>query len=250
MHAIMSAPRFGVHIVRDSIQQACDSMGLPLSIDQGVFWSHSMQSKMMALIQRGVDWIITFDHDTMLHPDHIKILLYHAKRDDIDALAALQCHRGSEVPLLSRASLHTTDGSNLVKAQTAHFGCTILKAKALERMPLPWMWELPTRDGTWGKIATDQPVHPALTAAYDAMPEGYCSVDPDIWFWHRWQDAGNSLFIDFDVRVGHLEEMVTYYDENGKLQRIYPDKWSQLQSIRDRTEEKVIDNTVVSEACP
>jgi hypothetical protein len=52
----------------------------------------------------------------------------------------------------------------------------------------------PAKDGSWG--------------------EG--RLDDDIYFWGNWGDSGNSLYVHTGCRIGHVEEMVSEFDENGK----------------------------------
>ncbi len=80
---------------------------------------------------------------------------------------------------------------DLYPAKTAHFGCTLLRVEAIKRLPKPWFSHIPNKDNRWG--------------------EG--RVDEDINFWHKWKDAGNTLFMANHVPIGHLQQVATWPDE-------------------------------------
>ena len=57
-------------------------------------------------------------------------------------------------------------------------------------MKHPWFWEQPNADGEWAAGR----------------------LDPDIYFWRKWQDAGNTLYLANRVSIGHLQHMATWVD--------------------------------------
>ncbi len=88
----------------------------------------------------------------------------------------------------------------LLKVETAHFGMTMIRVEKLKQMPHPWFKGEPAADGTWG--------------------EG--RIDDDIYFWHRWRDAGNTAYIANRVVLGHAELLVTWPDGNLNPIHQYP----------------------------
>lgn len=224
--ALMSVPRFGAHHVVDSLESATSALGIKLRRFYGPYWHQEMQDAFAAMVRDQVDIILTFDHDSLVFAEHIELLLTHAESSSVDALAALQVSRGCQAPLLSHDNVQMVDGCNLVSTHTAHFGCTLIKTEPLHKVSLPWFMGMPDTSGSWG-VQTPQPMglHPALKAAQKWHDK---KTDPDIWFWQQWTQAGNSVYIDFDVRIGHMEELVSYYDRQGVVQRCYPDQWRRL----------------------
>ena len=113
---------------------------------------------------------------------------------DVHALAATQMRRDGRCALVQTMDRKTPRPleleADLLPATKAHFGLTLLRAEALKRVPLPWMYGRPGPDGSWQRDSG--------------------RVDDDIAFWERWQQAGNTLFIANRVRVGHLVEMVIW----------------------------------------
>lgn len=225
--AVMSAPRYGNHMCRGSVESALQGLGVPLKVYHGVFWHHTLTELFMdAVFEHDCEWILCFDHDTMCHSEDVVTLLRHAVKHDADAVAAMQVKRGSADPLFSKT--RNNDKDTLMQVSTAHFGCTAIKCAALKRMPMPWFWEVPDLDGTWGKRAHTCGVHPALAATHEALGE-FFACDADIWFWHNWNWCGNEVYVDAAVRVGHMEEMVTYFSAPGRIEHVTYGEWIKLQ---------------------
>lgn len=218
----MSAPRWGHHWSRSTIEQACASIGLPLHIYGGPFWHHTMQQILLEKLAAGADWVLCFDHDTCLRKNDLIQLLQHAIEHDVDALAATQVRRSDKAVIMSRA--RKTDTDYLLEADTAHFGCTILKCSALANVPLPWFWELPNIEGCWSKKAHQLKVHPFMQRVADEVGNVF-AVDADIWFWKQWKAAGNSLFVDLSLPIGHVEEMVSEMQPDGTVSHRSVNDW-------------------------
>ncbi len=70
-------------------------------------------------------------------------------------------------------------------------------------MKKPWFLPVPAANGGWG--------------------EG--RLDDDIYFWGKWRDAGNTLFVHTGCKIGHVEEMVSDYDDKGQVNHRYLSEW-------------------------
>ena len=92
-----------------------------------------------------------------------------------------------------------------LKATTAHFGLTVLNLEKLATVPKPWFISKPNEKGEWD----------------------IGHIDDDVHFWLNWKEAGNTVYIDPGVRIGHVEEMVTMFDENLQQIHIYPKEWEE-----------------------
>jgi hypothetical protein len=47
-----------------------------------------------------------------------------------------------------------------------------------------------------------------------------------IWFWKQWEAAGNTVYLDPQTRIGHMEEMVVMVEPNTyEAVHAYPNEW-------------------------
>ncbi len=203
---ILSRPRFGLNSFFDCASEGLAPWHIPLSSFYGVFWGQHMQTAMENALDEGMDWILTLDYDSMFTSRHLQLLIDElGKHPEIDAIAPLQVRRGQPKPIFMPAAGQgpTKMTGKPVQVRTAHFGLTILRVEKLRKMPKPWFWSKPAPDGSWG--------------------EG--RLDDDIYFWANWGDSGNNLFVHTGCRIGHVEEMVGYYDDKGQVRHDYISKW-------------------------
>jgi len=222
---VMSVPMCGWNPHWGCHKQALDNMGFEdHTITFGAWWDHGVSNAFEDLIERGMQWILTLDYDSMFTAEHVSGLLDRfAKNPHIDALAALQPRRGSEETPLAGLGQHMdheiTFGDEAIPCETAHFGLTLLRADKIAKMPKPWFLHLPDGNGSYKTKAR---------------------IDPDMYFWNEWRKAGNTLFIDPKVCVGHLQPLVSemYRDVDGwmKTRHVHFMEW------RSRT------NRIVQEA--
>lgn len=238
--AVMSLPRYGNNLARGMIESTLQKFNIPLNAACGAYWGHHLQDAFETMIDNGVSWVITFDHDTMCTAAHLdRLFHWMGRRPDIDALAALQMRRNHDTPLMTRRGEKSSkvDGTP-IKAHTAHFGMTLIRVEALKRVPLPWFFELPTKHGSWTDESRppEVKVSPWLQPVIDKISDGqehWCThgqyhVDEDIWFWKQWERAGNTVFVAPDVRIGHLEECVNWFDDEMKPQRSGVQEWRDM----------------------
>ncbi len=205
--AFMTAPRYECVWARNKIDFALQKNGIPLTVSGGVFYGQCMQRMLAEAVAKGIDYALTIDFDSIFDAEDVAALIQRANsRDDIDALAAVQARRGMKFPLftIGQETEVMFDGSP-VRVDTAHFGLTLIKLDKLKEVPKPWFWCKPNSDGEW---ATDK-------------------LDDDIYFWHEWKKAGLSIWVDPSVSIGHLEEVVSYFDEDGQHQFSYLGDWSE-----------------------
>lgn len=202
--ALMTAPRYEPVLSRNYIEIALKKLGIPLTVSGGVFYGQCMQT-MMERVQ-GSDYILTIDFDSMFRASHIERLLHVIEsNDEIDALAPLQPKRGTGQILAARDKNNSEAWlGEPVKVDSAHFGLTVIDVRKLQQVEKPWFFAEPDEDGSWTGKKTDD----------------------DIWFWRQWGKAGNSVYVDPGCRIGHLEEMVTGFDDNFCVQHQYPQQWA------------------------
>lgn len=213
--AILSRPRVGFNDFWDCATTALQTLHIPLRSFKGVFWGQCMQRAFNECCEQGIDWILTLDYDSLFTAEHISRLFEHlGRRPDIDAIAALQCRRGQKFPLMTVG--HNTkvelDGQPLL-ATTAHFGLTVIRVEALKKCKKPWFFGQPDKDGEWGDER----------------------LDDDIWFWHQWRLAGNTIYVAPDVQIGHMEEMVAAYDPATMEPRhMYVREWREMVGMETK----------------
>jgi predicted SAM-dependent methyltransferase len=211
MKAVMSVPRWGANDCWATNMQALRTFGIAMDTYTGAYWDQGLHKLLQNCIDADLEWVLTLDYDTMFTADHLRqMFAIFESRSDIDALAAFQARRGDYEPLgkvfdgelRSEAQRQTAAGMP-AQVDTAHFGMTLLRVEALTKVPKPWFKGDPGDDGNWGEDR----------------------IDSDIWFWHQWKKAGNTLFLAPTVRVGHLEVLVSVYDEQLRLSHMRVADW-------------------------
>ena len=204
--ALMTAPRYEPVYARNYIELALHTLKIPLTVSGGVFYGQCMQIMLQDLVKQDVDYALTVDFDSMFTAEHVQRLLnIIASNDYIDAITAIQPKRGCGTVLASMEEHTTLEWTGKpIKVASAHFGLTVIDLKKLAAIPKPWFIGRPDKNGEW----TDD------------------KIDDDVWFWKQWFEAGNSIYVDPGCRLGHLEEMVTVYDQQMQLTHLYPKNWS------------------------
>lgn len=204
--AVMTAARYENTWCRNQIEFALRSMGIPLTVSGGVYYGQCMQLMLEDAVKNGVEYAVTIDGDTVFYPHQLQRLIsvIVQEKDTIDAITGMQVRRGM------KSMLGTIEGKTQaewdgypIKVDTAHFGLTVINLKKLANTQKPWFFCQPDANGEW---KTDK-------------------IDSDVWFWKQWREAGNSLYIDPEVRIGHVEEMVVMHDEDLSVKHIYPADW-------------------------
>lgn len=211
--AFMTAPRYESTWCRNMIETALKGAGIPLIISQGVFYGQCMQRMLSDAINAGVDVAITIDFDSIFTADDVKYLV--SKSAQYDALAALQSRRSMPYPLFTKGEdCEVEFKGEPLEVVTAHFGLTSISLEKLSQVPEPWFMSVPAEDGSYN--------------------DG--KVDDDIYFWRKWREAGHKVFVDGDLSIGHMEEMIACFDETGAHQFVYPNTWFEENVQRHATE--------------
>lgn len=208
--AIMSVPRVGWNDAWGQIMESLAPFKIPVRRFSGVFWGQCMQRVLNECVKDGVDWAVTIDYDSLFTAQHLDRLMgWLGKRPEIDAITALQCKRGGGTPLMTiKGQREIEIDGQPVQVDSAHFGLTIIRLDALRDIPKPWFKSVPDKDGGWG--------------------DG--RIDDDIWFWHQWKEAGKTVYVAPDVRIGHLEVMAAEFDDELKPRHVYVSDWRDEQN--------------------
>lgn len=206
IRGVMSVPRVGWNDAWVSINRALTPLKIPVETFNGVFWGQCMQRAFEKCLADGIDWILCIDYDSMITAQHVDRLLGHfGENPEIDALAALQCRRGNEEsPLMTIGGQKGVEvDGRPIKVTTAHFGLTIIRTECLADLPKPWFKTEPDAKGEYG-------------------PD---RLDDDIWFWHQWRRSGKTIYVAPDVRIGHLQLMVSAFDEHMQPRHVHVTDW-------------------------
>ena len=210
--ALMSVPRVGWNDAETCISRALSEFGIPTCRVTGVFWGQCMQRGMRKAVEKGTDWLLTIDYDSMFTGAMLQQLINDfASTPEADAMCALQRRRASDQPLVTKAGVNgkvTVDGTP-IEVNTGHFGLTLLRVASIAKMPKPWFWEAPDANGEWDDGRTDA----------------------DIFFWRQWKAAGNTLYMAPAVSIGHLELVVSEFDENMQPRQLHVSDWRKKEGL-------------------
>lgn len=212
--ALMSFPRCIYSDMLDLTVNAVKQNGFDYKIMHGAYWHQCMQNMLEEALEDGYDWACTIDGDTAFTPYHLGGLKERlGDHPEIDALAALQLKRHSEETLMTikgdydgTISVPMHDGP--IKVNTAHFGLTLFRMESFRDLPKPWFLGAPNSAGSYRDNGR---------------------TDADIAFWHVWGAHGRSLYVDPDVRIGHMQLIVSDVDELGNARHRLIHKWRQQE---------------------
>lgn len=209
--ACLSVPRLGFQDNFFTAYSALAPHGIQIVKGTGAFWDQTMSRILTDLSaeEADFDFIITLDYDSVFEPDCVTRLMSAILISGVDAIAPLQTKRDDKTLMFTPKGMATDSGPVTVTlpmewwekiaqpVDTAHFGLTVIRTAALRRTPKPWFLGVPNADGDWGDGRRD----------------------PDIFFWHKFREAGNTVAVCPQVAIGHAELVITWPDQ--KLKAIY-----------------------------
>lgn len=222
----MSVPRLGFMDNYFCAIGAFSQFGIPITKGTGAFWDQVMSRVLteQAREDKGNQFIITMDYDSVFEPECVSRLVSAAMISGYDAVAPLQTKRDDQKLMFTPHGVDAGDDGKITlpkewwekpaqPADTAHFGLTVIRCSALRRMPKPWFLGVPSSDGDWGDVNEKDGVKPR--------------IDPDMYFWKKWKECGNTLAICPQVAIGHAELVITWPDQRLNAIHQYPNHyWS------------------------
>lgn len=238
--------------LRNITDDAGSVVSIPMEAAYGAWWDHGISNIFDAYCERGLDWALTLDYDSMFTKAHLKQLLdTFADNPHIDALAPLQAKKVMPVNgvLHETPILRTLDESGRLPAdegpqevEWAHFGLTLFRLDAYKRMCKSLdHYELlePDIDAIARVFAINaQQARGMARARFLQIPDsdgGYRGddrVNSDIYFWRRWRGAGNNIYIDPSVRIGHIEATVAGFDEDLNINHVHWVTWKHNERMK------------------
>jgi hypothetical protein len=205
VHAIMSLPRVCWTDTQGLLHQSATALGFDVSRATGVFWGQCLERLLEQLIEREeIKYALTVDYDSIFDPeDIVRLWQVMETNPDVAALCPLQIGRDKALPLFS---IKGPDGKILgsfsedhlqtdaLDMNTGHFGLTLIRLDAIRDLPRPLFLGVPNDEGRWGEGRTDD----------------------DIFFWKRLSAAGRRICLCPRVRIGHLQNVITWPGEDLK----------------------------------
>ena len=199
--AVMSVPRYGATAAFDCGYRALLPLAIPLRMGFGVYYSEVITGIIEEVIAEGAEYVLAVDYDTIFHTHQVRELYRLMLANPLaDAICATQMRRGMPGALLVVRDENGEPLANvprerfdeeLIEAQSAHLGLTLIRASALSRLTRPWFQAAPDKDGGW-------------------RGEGY--VGADVAMWRKFTGEGLRLFQANYVAVGHVEEVIIWPD--------------------------------------
>jgi predicted SAM-dependent methyltransferase len=160
------------------------------------FWGQEMSHGFELAIESGKKYALAVDGDTVFRPaDARQLYELMEAHPEIDALCAVQMSRQPGQVLITKGEGRITReefAGEFTTCKTANFGLTILRTAKIAALPKPWFHAVPAPDGTWHDGKRDE----------------------DCVFWDQWRAAGNTLLMANKVRVGHMQLMILWPDNN------------------------------------
>lgn len=200
IQGIMSTGRLMFSQNASCAAKAFGDIGIPFQIGTGVYWEQILTTLIESALSNGAEYIVTTDYDTWYTTAHLKKLLsLMAEYPEADAIVSLQAKREEDRLLIGKepksgetcVQIPATElQRDIYPIDTGHFGLTVFRAAAFERLPKPWFLGIPGPDNRWADNRRD----------------------PDIYFWQKWRQTGNTAFLATRVSVGHLQLMCTFPD--------------------------------------
>lgn len=195
--ALMSCPRLGWTDTFGCVHDVMAPLGIPVVRHSGVFWGQSLTRLLEESVDRGIEFVITVDYDSIFTKQHVMELVRLISTDDsVDAIVPVQVRRESNHSMFTImrggelvGECHWEEFNKpLTKIATGHFGLTIIRTSSLSRLEKPWFKSYPDPDGSW------RAQH----------------IDEDIGFWLNAMASGWNVYLANGVRVGHLQNVIAW----------------------------------------
>jgi len=196
--AVMSTGRTGFLSTMDcvfSVMAQLQSNGFVRS--EGVYWGQTLTRAIEDALAKGANYILTIDFDSLFSVDDVKRLVCHLyDNPEVDIVVAVQIRR-EDGGLLFASDGEVDLRQGLIPIFQGHFGLTMIRASAFEKLSKPWFLEVPDEKGGWG--------------------EG--RIDSDIYFWKNCREHNLQVRGALDVVIGHLELVASWPDQ--RFQTVY-----------------------------
>lgn len=186
--AVASVPRLGFNDNWHCTIRALMALGIKIEMVTGVFWGQCLTRGIEKAIAGGAEQILTIDYDSVFDVQHVaKLCQLLADQDEYDAIVPVQARRENQ-EMLFKMNGSWDFKQPLTNIASGHFGLTVFEAKAFAKLNKPWFQDQPDPEGGWNDGRTDCDIH----------------------FWNQWRMAGLKIGLANEVRIGHLELLVSW----------------------------------------
>jgi len=165
--------------------------GIECTTGTGAFWHQVLTNIIEQEIEKRPDYILTLDYDTWFKFEHVQHMLALMESSDADAIVTSQVKREANDMLLScdqKQMSREQYESGLFPITGGHFGCTLFRVSAFDKMQKPWFKPIEGPDGGWDNGRTDA----------------------DIYFWRNFTESGLKAYLAPKLSIGHLQIMATF----------------------------------------
>lgn len=196
--AVMSCPRVSWTDTWGCVNEVFMPLGIGVVKHSGVFWGQGLTELLEEAVKHDFDFAITVDYDSIFtRSDVLKLVELITENPDVDAIVPVQIRRENNTSMFT---IRGEDGELLKEVKgdvfmkpltdiaTGHFGLTIIRLKSLAKLIKPWFVAIPDGEGGWG------PGH----------------IDEDIYFWLNAEVSRWRVCLANEVRIGHLQNVVTW----------------------------------------
>ena len=215
--AVMSMPRLCFKNNIFCAKRAFEALDIPLVDGGGASWKQGLSQTLKRGIDEGFDCAFALDYDAVFGISHVKAMLdIMEELDWVDILVPLQSRQyGSSEVLFQPANPTGPTGmpppdqrdNRVARIATGHFGLTPIRLSALAKIKKPWFQDIPDPDGDWGKRKTDA----------------------DMAFWANWRDSGREVYLANQIRIGHMQLMVTWPGIDLRPYNIPIEQWDEQE---------------------
>ncbi len=198
--AVMSMPRLAFVDNMNSVIRGLLPLGVEFTRGCGVFWGQVLTRMIEPRLEDGTEFLFTLDYDTWFTKQHAwRLLQLMAEHPEADAIIPMQIKREGVGPMFGirddkgQVRLQATleeFRQPLVPVRTGHFGLTLFRMSAFQKLKRPWFVGKPGPDGRW---AEDR-------------------IDEDIYFWMNFAECGLRAFLAPEVSIGHMQLLCTFPD--------------------------------------
>jgi len=209
----MTIPRLSFTHTWACAQSVVKQLGINIWTDNSVYWEAGLSRLMHRAIDKGCEWFLSLDFDSVFCTEDVRQLLSLAVSSDADIIFAAQMKRGRDSKII--ATVRDADGETLrfgeqpkpipeplLKVRTGHWGMTAVRLSSMARVPEFWF---PNTDenGLW--------------------------LDPDMAFWGKAEAAGLNVYLAPNIRIGHMQEVVLWPDPVLRPLEQYIGDWAENQ---------------------
>lgn len=190
-------------------REALFPLGLMPVEASGCFWNEQLENLIELAIRDGFDYVLTIDFDTIFDRQHVEDMLALGERNpQADVIVPWFMRRDTDE---RNFGVRRDDGTfrrrfseeefepELMPIHTGHFGFTLIRLAALEKMPRPLLWAQPDENGRWF--------------------EG--CVQSDIYFFNQVKAHGLNLCLATQIRVGHLQQVISWPTKDFGIEHQY-----------------------------